>query len=65
MQENLIRFLTEAVLCLLQINCETDFVAKNDSFKNLVARVTEVCHRHFSATEEDKVYMYFGISYWN
>lgn len=42
---------------LVEINCETDFVARNENFKDLVARVTDVCHKHFSATEADQVHL--------
>lgn len=33
---------------LVEMNCETDFVAKNENFQGLVARVTDICHRYFS-----------------
>ncbi|KAK3082699.1 hypothetical protein FSP39_003002 [Pinctada imbricata] len=33
---------------VVEVNCETDFVAKNQKFQELVARLTQVCHEHFS-----------------
>ncbi|XP_060080045.1 elongation factor Ts, mitochondrial-like [Ylistrum balloti] len=34
---------------LVEINCETDFVAKNEKFHDLVSNVTSGCHRYFMA----------------
>ena len=39
----------------LQINCETDFVARNEKFQDLVARITGVCHEHFSEKDDTQV----------
>ena len=30
----------------VEINCETDFVAKNEKFQSLVAQSTEICSTH-------------------
>lgn len=34
---------------VVEINCETDFVAKNENFQGLVSQVTSGCHRYFMA----------------
>lgn len=28
--------------CMLEVNCETDFVSRNDDFRNFVSAITEV-----------------------
>ena len=33
----------------VEVNCETDFVAKNDKFQSLVAQITGVCFRNAKA----------------
>lgn len=34
------------VVCLMQVNCETDFVARNEKFQELVKDVTLVTLAH-------------------
>lgn len=36
---------------MLEMNCETDFVARNKKFQNLVQKVTQAC---FAASEKSK-----------
>ena len=40
---------------LFQVNCETDFVAKNEKFKDLVAKVTTTCLRDAQSHRINKV----------
>ncbi|KAJ8320683.1 hypothetical protein KUTeg_002270 [Tegillarca granosa] len=37
------------------LNCETDFVARNDKFKDLMARLSSVCEKHFTERNEKRV----------
>lgn len=40
-------------VCLIEVNCETDFVAKNDSFKEFVFNISKtVTEKGISATED-------------
>ncbi|OWF35480.1 elongation factor Ts, mitochondrial-like isoform X3 [Mizuhopecten yessoensis] len=34
---------------VVEINCETDFVSKNEKFQDLVSKVASGCHRYFMA----------------
>ena len=43
-----------SVICF-QVNCETDFVAKNENFQGLVAMITGVCHNYFTEQGEPQV----------
>ena len=40
--------------CILQVNCETDFVARNNEFQEFVAKVTKAAHEHLTQ-QENKV----------
>ncbi|KAL3854614.1 hypothetical protein ACJMK2_013876 [Sinanodonta woodiana] len=40
---------------ILEVNCETDFVARNDKFKSLVTQVTHILHTNFSSGDRKKV----------
>ena len=31
---------------MLQVNCETDFVARNEMFQSLVSQLTTACHHN-------------------
>ena len=35
-------------VCILQVNCETDFVARNDKFHNLVSTIIRSTQKHLS-----------------
>lgn len=55
-------------IILLQMNCETDFVARNREFQKLVSTITSACHNHVqqSTTSPDtysKVNVYFHFLY--
>ncbi|XP_013407871.1 elongation factor Ts, mitochondrial [Lingula anatina] len=40
---------------MVEVNCETDFVARNDKFRGLVGKVTSACFHHVKDSSEDKV----------
>lgn len=51
---------------MVEVNCETDFVARNENFKNFVDHVSRVCAQYTELTQFDgdlwKVYT-TNISY--
>lgn len=40
---------------IVELNCETDFVARNEKFQDLVARLSNVCEKHFTDRNENRV----------
>nr|CAG4651365.1 EOG090X0EI4 [Simocephalus serrulatus] len=42
--------LNESSAVMVELNCETDFVARNEKFQSLVAQVTEACFKNTIAT---------------
>lgn len=38
---------------MVEVNCETDFVARNDNFKNFVDHVSRVCAQYTELTQFD------------
>lgn len=38
---------------MVEVNCETDFVARNENFKNFVDHVSRVCAQYTELTEFD------------
>ncbi|XP_050418733.1 elongation factor Ts, mitochondrial [Patella vulgata] len=40
---------------LIEVNCETDFVARNKKFVNLVTTLTTVCNNHFTSFNNKKI----------
>jgi translation elongation factor EF-Ts len=45
---------------MLQVNCETDFVARNEKFQNLVHHLTVACHNNLEK-DASKVCIYFYL----
>lgn len=45
----------ESSVTVVEVNCETDFVAKNEKFQGLVNQLAEACHKNMVARGEDKV----------
>lgn len=43
----------ENIGAMVEINCETDFVARNDNFKNFVSHATKVCAQYTEMTDFD------------
>lgn len=50
---------------MVEVNCETDFVARNEHFKNFVDHVSRICAKYTETTDFDgdlwKVYMHKRI----
>ncbi|XP_064598400.1 elongation factor Ts, mitochondrial-like [Liolophura sinensis] len=48
MSQGLVGILKDThIATMIEVNCETDFVAKNSKFHDLVARLTTACHENF------------------
>lgn len=41
--------------CLYQVNCETDFVARNRTFRDMVTKLAEECNSYFDKLPEKEV----------
>ena len=48
--------------CILQVNCETDFVAKNEIFKELVSTITKSLFQYEDRTNPEAVTHIFPLS---
>jgi len=44
---------------MVEINCETDFVAKNQKFRNLVTAATQICMQHGKEKEQPAAEIHF------
>ncbi|XP_052773059.1 elongation factor Ts, mitochondrial-like [Mya arenaria] len=42
-------------LTVVEVNCETDFVARNENFQALVCQITTACHKNFDQQEQAKI----------
>ncbi|KAL4232317.1 hypothetical protein ACF0H5_009888 [Mactra antiquata] len=40
---------------VVEVNCETDFVAKNENFQALVSQIVKACHKHTPQSDNGKV----------
>lgn len=45
----------ETAVTIVEVNCETDFVARNEKFQGLVTQLAEACHRNVGNTQDAKV----------
>ncbi|XP_045179390.2 elongation factor Ts, mitochondrial-like [Mercenaria mercenaria] len=45
----------DSAVTVVEVNCETDFVAKNENFQALVNQLAEACHRNMAAKGEEKI----------
>ncbi|XP_033728180.1 elongation factor Ts, mitochondrial-like [Pecten maximus] len=48
---------------VVEINCETDFVAKNEKFQDLVSQITSGCHRYFMAAPSSTQRNHISLGY--
>lgn len=49
-------------MCILQVNCETDFVAKNEIFKELVSTITRSLFQYEDRTNPEAITHIFPLS---
>ncbi|XP_060558781.1 elongation factor Ts, mitochondrial-like [Ruditapes philippinarum] len=45
----------DSSVTIVEVNCETDFVAKNEKFQALVTQIAEACHKNMTTRNEDKM----------
>jgi len=45
----------EYFMCIVKVNCETDFVARNSKFQNLVSTVANACLQFGISSNHHKV----------
>ena len=50
-----LKYLSLFVVSIFQVNCETDFVAKNEKFRNLALNATVACLKEANTESQFKV----------